>query len=303
MRTEPPPRSRSVAGQAATETMLTMSFLMLLIFATVQLTWWSNFKYGANLGAFAAQRTAMVGGTPSDQLIAARQVVNVRERRRPGQTTMQLRLPPLVPMTRTIRGGGGGLPGLPTGLLNNLLPTFNNLLNVFQRIPGLIPPTAPDRGGASTGAGGASGGSNASTANVLGGIGGLGGVIGSLPINSGFLNGIGSMLGNTLNNLLGGFGGSSRTRRGLGYVINAAGGYPIQDGVRLVGWSHVTEQPLIGESGDNAGGFFGGFGGFSWGLGGLLGGLPGVPGMPPLPPGALQNLQHVLNQQNNGGTP
>jgi hypothetical protein len=47
-------------GQAATETMLVMMFLMLMIFGAVHLSMFAVTKYMVNYSAFAAARTVMV---------------------------------------------------------------------------------------------------------------------------------------------------------------------------------------------------------------------------------------------------
>src|SRR5688500_15691142 len=55
--------SRSTnTGQAATETMISMLFLMLMIWGLVHLSMFAVSKYVANYAAWAAARTAMVHG-------------------------------------------------------------------------------------------------------------------------------------------------------------------------------------------------------------------------------------------------
>ena len=53
-------RLRSARGQALVETMVMMSFILLLIFGFVQMTMLMATKYVTNYAAFAAARTAMV---------------------------------------------------------------------------------------------------------------------------------------------------------------------------------------------------------------------------------------------------
>ena len=56
------PGRRHQAGQATTETLLTMSFLFLMLFGFVHLSMFAATKYLVNLAAFSAARTAMVAG-------------------------------------------------------------------------------------------------------------------------------------------------------------------------------------------------------------------------------------------------
>lgn len=240
-------RLRRQQGQAATETMLSMMFMLMMIFGSVQLCWWSMNKYLANLAAFGAARTAMVGGPANEQMLAARQLYNARGNG-PG--------PRIVSMARTYGGGGGGgggLGGMFNGLLNQLLQGLQGPLNLF------VVPLQAQFGGLMSGLGPGSG-----VGNMLFQLG--------LPTNltSILQNGIGGMM----SSLFGG-GGRGRERTGVAYIVTARGGLPIQDGVRVVGWSHVVIQPNVPESGDNAGGYYGAGGGFGalGGLGGLLGGL------------------------------
>jgi hypothetical protein len=271
-------RLRREQGQAATETMLSMMFMLMMIFGSVQLCWWSMNKYLANLAAFGAARTAMVGGPQNEQMIAARQIYNARGTG-PG--------PRLVPMSRTY-GGGGGSGGGGGGLLNNLL---NGVLQGLRGPLNLI--VVPLQ--AQLGLGSLTGGSLSSDA------GGLLFQLG-LPTNLGSM--LGGMIDNALGNLTGLFGGGvSRQREGLAYILSARGGLPIQDGVRVVGWTHVVIQPSIGESGDNAGGYYGGFAGFSGlgGLGGLFGGIsqllgPGGLNINQLMQNATSSLQQLLTR-------
>jgi hypothetical protein len=55
-------RARAERGQAATETMLVMSFLLLLIYGTITLCLFMTTKQMADLAAFGAARTTMVRG-------------------------------------------------------------------------------------------------------------------------------------------------------------------------------------------------------------------------------------------------
>ena len=55
-----PRRMRSARGQALVETMVMMSFILLLIFGFVQMTMLMATKYVTNYAAFAAARTATV---------------------------------------------------------------------------------------------------------------------------------------------------------------------------------------------------------------------------------------------------
>ena len=57
-----PPVSRcSEAGQSTTETLLVMSFLMLLVFGVVHMAMLATTKYLVSFAAFNAARTAMIG--------------------------------------------------------------------------------------------------------------------------------------------------------------------------------------------------------------------------------------------------
>jgi hypothetical protein len=60
-------------GQSTTEAMIVMSFLMLLLFASMHFAMFAVTKYMVNLAAFAAARTAMVGGNEQQ---AAEQVMS-----------------------------------------------------------------------------------------------------------------------------------------------------------------------------------------------------------------------------------
>lgn len=264
-------------GQAATETMLSMMFMLMMIFGSVQLCWWSANKYLANLAAFGAARTAMVGGPQNEQMMAARQIFNAR-----GSGGG----PRLVSMPRTYGGGGGsGGGGMFNSILNGLLQGLSGPLNMF-----IVPLQA--QVGLTGGFGSVLSGSASNMLFQLGLPTNLGSIVGGL---------IDGALG-SLGNLFGG-GGAGRQRDGVAYIVSARGGLPIQDGVRVVGWSHVAIQPNVAESGDNAGGYYGGFAGFSGpgGLGGLLGGLsqlfgPGGLNINQLMQNATSSLQQMLSQ-------
>lgn len=255
-----------------------MMFMLMMIFGSVQLCWWSMNKYLANLAAFGAARTAMVGGPQNEQMIAARQLYNAR-----GTGGG----PRLVSMSRTYggSGGGGGGGGMFNNLLNGLLQGLRGPLNMF-----IVPLQAQSIGG---GFGGLL--SSGSANNLLFQLG--------LPTNLGSIVGgmIDGALG-SLGNIFGG-GGAGRQRDGVAYIVSARGGLPIQDGVRVVGWSHVVIQPNVAESGDNAGGYYGGFAGFSGlgGLGGLLGNIsqllgPGGININQLMQNATSSLQQLLTR-------
>lgn len=266
-------------GQAATETMLSMMFMLMMIFGSVQLCWWSANKYLANLAAFGAARTAMVGGPQNEQMIAARQLFNARGNGGGG--------PRLVSMSRTYggSGGGGGGGGMFNNILNGLLQGLRGPLNMF-----IVP------------------------LHAQGFIGGFGGLLSSGSTNNllfqlGLPTNLGGMLGGLIDGALGnlsslfGGGGAGRQRDGVAYIVTARGGLPIQDGVRVVGWSHVVLQPNVAESGDNAGGYYGGFAGFSGlgGLGGLFGNLsqmfgPGGININQLMQNATSSLQQMLTR-------
>jgi Flp pilus assembly protein TadG len=69
-------RSRSrERGQAATETMISMLFLMLMIWGLVHLSMFAVSKYVANYAAWAAARTAMVHGSPSGTGVGGQSLV------------------------------------------------------------------------------------------------------------------------------------------------------------------------------------------------------------------------------------
>jgi hypothetical protein len=64
-------RTRSAPGQAATETIIMMMFLLLMIFGLVHLCMLMSVKYMVNFSAFAAARTAMVDSGSSSVTTAA----------------------------------------------------------------------------------------------------------------------------------------------------------------------------------------------------------------------------------------
>lgn len=235
---------------------MSLLFMLLLIFGAMQLCWWSASKYLANLAAFGAARTAMVGGPTNEQMTAASQIIRARGRNGPA--------PQLVPMTRTYGGGGGGGIG---GIFSSLYQLFQGAGGLFRsgqdallRLPGVMFVTLYAQFGS------------------LGGglLGGLGQNASQMLFNLGLPTNLGNMIMSSFGGLLGGGGGTRR--QGIAYVLNADGGLPIQNGVRLVGWSHVVIQPDIPEIGDNAGGAYGGFGGFGnlAGLGSLLGSVGNI---------------------------
>jgi hypothetical protein len=95
-------RTRRVGhvGQATTETLMMMSFLLLLIFGFIQLSLLMATKYMVNYSAFAAARARMVGAGAIRQRVAAFGVMdNLRWRDNPNLNT-----PIVTPAVRLIRG-------------------------------------------------------------------------------------------------------------------------------------------------------------------------------------------------------
>lgn len=131
-------RGRRVdAGQATTETMLMMSFLLLMIFGVVHMAMLMSTKAMVNYAAWTASRAAMVGG--SHQLAAMAVMDNLR------WTT-----PPIVrETTKTIRGRQRR--GMEVTVFVRFgLPIFNAVPTPGVRVVGFAPlarqPNIPERG-------------------------------------------------------------------------------------------------------------------------------------------------------------
>lgn len=131
-------RGRRVdAGQATTETMLMMSFLLLMIFGVVHMAMLMSTKAMVNYAAWTASRAAMVGG--NQQLAAMAVMDNLR------WTT-----PPIVrETTKTIRGRQRR--GMEVTVFVRFgLPIFNAVPTPGVRVVGFAPlarqPNIPERG-------------------------------------------------------------------------------------------------------------------------------------------------------------
>lgn len=136
-------RSRRVdrRGQATTETMMMMAFLMLLIFGFIHLSMLMATKYMVNYSAFAAARATMVGGGVAARQLAAFGVMdNLR-----WNTNPILNFPVVYSGSRNIRGvtraGVRVNYGVPFGL-----PIFGSIPPFGLRIESFAP-TGPDWSG------------------------------------------------------------------------------------------------------------------------------------------------------------
>jgi Flp pilus assembly protein TadG len=129
-------------GQSATETMIMMSFLFLMIFAIVHMAMLASTKFMVNYAAFAAARAAVVAG--SERLAAIQVTDNLRWWRNP-----LLNLPNVRRTTRTI--AGVRRPGVEvTARVPFGLPIFNSVPTGGIRVVGFAPvavqPGVPIRG-------------------------------------------------------------------------------------------------------------------------------------------------------------
>ena len=95
-------RARSCRGQAATETMIVMLFLLLMIFGVVHMSMFAATKYMVNLSAFAAARTVLVAGgnalNGAGREAAEQMIDNIRWWAAPGRNK------PDRPARRSLRG-------------------------------------------------------------------------------------------------------------------------------------------------------------------------------------------------------
>jgi hypothetical protein len=115
-------RGPAGAGQALTETLLMMSFLLLFVFSIVHLSILAATKYVVNYAAFAAARTLMVQGTEEGWDAALEVMHNLRwwkdearnapdrpefeNRYRRSGVTIRHRVPLGLPMFNRIPDGG-----------------------------------------------------------------------------------------------------------------------------------------------------------------------------------------------------
>lgn len=131
-------RGRRVdAGQATTETMIMMSFLLLMIFGVVHMAMLMSTKVMVNYAAWAAARAAMVG---ENQTLAAMAVMD----------NLRWTSPPLVrETTKTIRGKSR--QGIEVTVLVQFgLPIFKAVPTGGLRVVAFAPvakqPNIPERG-------------------------------------------------------------------------------------------------------------------------------------------------------------
>lgn len=131
-------RGRRVdAGQATTETMIMMSFLLLMIFGVVHMAMLMSTKAMVNYAAWAAARAAMVG---ENSTLAAMTVMD----------NLRWTSPPIVrETTKTIRGKNRR--GMEVTVRVQFgLPIFNAIPTGGLRVVGFAPvakqPNIPERG-------------------------------------------------------------------------------------------------------------------------------------------------------------
>lgn len=138
---------RNARGQAATETMIMMIFLLLMIFGLVNLCMLMTVKYMVDFSAFAAARSAMVDSSTLNLTSAAKEGVGYMNNWWAGRYTL-LNIPAVKgPIDKKVRGkkrtGYSATYAVPFGMpiFNSTSPcgVTNNLLFCGIKLVGFSP--------------------------------------------------------------------------------------------------------------------------------------------------------------------